>query len=385
MNSVLPLEGITVIDLSQLLPGPYATMLLADLGADVVKVERPPDGESGRAFNPALVSGVNRNKRSIAIDLKHTAGQEVLRRMVARADVLVEGFRPGVAERLGLSYPTLRRQNPGLVYCSITGYGQTGPHRDRPGHDVNYAGLAGVLAMACPTGQPPSALTLPVTDLAGAMYAALSVLAAVLARTRTGLGDYLDVSMSESALSWLAPRLAEQALSGLDDDELKRRGSYGVFACRDDRYITIGAAEQHFFRRLCEVVGRPEWLDDARFATWQSRNAHGAELQLDLAAAFRQRDSEEWIALLSAADVPAGPVHAMADVLKDEQYVARGMFDMTVGDVPQVRYPVLFGRAGRPPVRSPSPEVGAHTDEILHAAGYSDSEIENLRADDACQ
>lgn len=385
MNPGLPLDGITVLDLSQLLPGPYATMLLADLGADVVKVERPPGGESARAFNPALVSGVNRNKRSIAIDLKQAAGQEVLRRMVARADVLVEGFRPGVAERLGLSYPILRRHNVGLVYCSITGYGQTGPHRDRPGHDVNYAGVAGVLAMACPPSQPPSALAVPVTDLAGAMYAALSVLAAVLARKRTGLGDYLDVSMSDAALSWLAPRLAERALSGLDDDALKRRGGYGVFACRDDRYITVGAAEQPFFRRLCEVVGRRDWLDDPRFATWQSRNAHGCELQRGLAAEFRLRDSGEWVALLSAADVPAGHVHGLADVFDDEQFVARGIFDIATGDIPQVRYPVLFGRVGRPPVRSPSPDVGAHTDDILHAAGYSDSEIDELRASDVCR
>jgi crotonobetainyl-CoA:carnitine CoA-transferase CaiB-like acyl-CoA transferase len=385
----LPLAGLKVLDLSRLLPGPYATLLLADLGAQVDKVEDPAAGGDGvravppfRAGESAVFYGLNRNKRSVALDLKSPAGQRALRALAARADVLVESFRPGVMERLGLGYASLREENPGLIYCALTGYGQDGPDRHRAGHDLDYLARSGVLGLglaqgreALPGGQQ--------ADVAGALFAVVGILAALHERRSTGKGRLVDVALADSAVSLVHMHLAARLFADSESGPLKAgqgmlHGSVAVYRpyrTADGRQLAVAALEPKFAQGFFEVMGHPEWLEDA----WNT-GAEGRALQQRLEALFASQPLAHWVGLFAGRDLCVEPVREGDEVMEDPQLRARGLF-VTARDaqrgldaVVHLRTPLNLG----PLPTRPPPALGQHTAEVLREAGLTDAEVAAL-------
>jgi alpha-methylacyl-CoA racemase len=356
-----PLAGVRVVDLTRLYPGPYATLLLADLGAEVIKVEDTAEGDLLRGL-PEQFEALNRGKRSIAIDLKAREGPAVLRRLCARADVLVEGFRPGVLERLGCAPAALSAEFPRLVICSLTGFGQTGPVRGRAGHDIGYLALGGVLSR-CGLGEVPALPGAQFADFfGGGLQAVVAVLAALIERAATGRGRALDVAMTEGAMQALLPRLSDSA----SEDVLRGdRPCYRVYACRGGGAIALGALEPKFWERFCAAVGRQDW--------------EGQQFDPSLCPAvdelFLARTRDEWAALLGAADCCAEPVLRVEELPAHPQHRARSLW---LRDGRPRSLPALVETNDLPVARAP--RNGEHTDALLGEAGASEAEIAALRA-----
>ena len=389
----LPLEGIRVLDLTRLLPGGFCSLLLADFGADVVKVEdtgmgdyirwSPPFVEgAGETTRSALFLGLNRNKRSVRIDLKSERGREVLLRLVADADVLLEGFRPGVLERLGVGHDVLLEANPGLVVCPITGYGQDGPYRDRSGHDMNYLGLIGVLGMQ---GEGPERTPVQgsaqVADVGGGgLMAAFGVMAALHHRDRTGEGQVVDVSMADGALSWMA-MVAPRVLAGENSPPRGRDILTGGVVCYRpyrcaDGWVTLGALEPKFFRAWCEGVGREDLLE-------RQFEAPGSAAHAEIESIFMERTRAQWQQFASEFDCCLEPVLELGEALESNLVTAREM--VVEIEQPGARrpvrvlgVPVKMSATPGDPHRLPGPGLGEHTDDVLREAGYSAEEIDEL-------
>lgn len=341
-----PLAGITVLDFSELLPGPFFTQSLAELGAQVIKIERPPHGDNARRMAPGLFAAVNRGKRSLLVDLKDKAQRAEVRALIASADVLVESYRPGVMARFGLDHATLRESCPKLVYVSLTGYGQSGPYVDLPGHDINYLAAAGALAVSGPVhGGPEQSFGLPVADLCGAMYALSSTLAALYQRRSTGRGQYLDVALADCALHWMNPRLGVYAEDGLQALAAQRdatlvKVAYGAFRCRDGKYLSVAALEDHFWERLTAALDmRP--FDGEAYRHYKARKTVAHQINSTLARALAQVDAEAAFQLLARNDVPVAPVVEPAQAASHPQFIARKMIDSTTGTA-LARYPVTM-------------------------------------------
>jgi crotonobetainyl-CoA:carnitine CoA-transferase CaiB-like acyl-CoA transferase len=346
------LSGVRVLDLSIWRPGPYATQLLADLGADVLKVE-PPGGDPMRIF-PELFSNLNGNKRSVVLNL-HDPGDRAHAHELARdADALVEGFRPGVATRLGMGEAELRAINPSLVYCSVSGYGQDGPLAAAPGHDLNYQAYAAVLA---PDGGPPVPSAVPIADLGGGLAAAMAVCAALLGRGRTGEGEHVDVSMTDLLASWSGPftRLA----LGDDGERLGRLPHYGSFLTADGSWLTMGVIdEQHFWASVCDGLG----LEDLRDLELVERTARHDEIRARLTEAIASRKRDELVELLRD-DAPVAPSLTRSEMLEHPQFRQRGLTGVTTGDgYPAMGYPVRFARRGAH-LPGAAPKLGEHQSE----------------------
>src|SRR5438270_13326952 len=345
----LPLAGIHVVDFSMFVPGPFASSMLADLGADVIKVE-PPRGDPGRSYVPVQFQTENRNKRSIALDLKSADAATVVEKLVKQAQVVVEGFRPGVAKRLGIDYETLRAHNGKLVYCSISGYGQTGPWRERPGHDVNYVAAAGGLAFPGQWRKPPARSSLPVADMAGGAFAAIAVLAAL----REGKSAYLDLSLFEAAFFLCAMR------HGLERETDPRAHLFpvnDVFETADGKRLTLGILEEHFWQNFVKLA--PE-LADERFATDAKRRANGDALSAALEVVFRRKSAAEWQRLLEEHDVPVDLCVTPGEAAKHPQLVERRATERGYA-----KFPVWAnGRRGGS-IRAGRPQLGEHSREIL--------------------
>ncbi|ABC82112.1 CaiB/BaiF CoA transferase family protein [Anaeromyxobacter dehalogenans] len=383
----LPLAGVRILDLTRLLPGPYATLVLADLGADVVKVEDPQGGDWLRWMPPlageqsGAFHALNRNKRSLALDLRRPEGVETFLRLAARADAVVESFRPGVLDRLGVGYEALRARAPGLVLCSISGYGQDGPYAGRAGHDLDYCAVSGVLAANGPP-DAPRPLGVQVADVAGGAWPAVAgILAALLRRASTGEGAHVDVSMTEGALALLAMPLGMAWARGAPlarGRELLDGGAacYGVYRTRDGRFVALAALEPSFFAAFCEAVGRPELAS----RQWDEG---GAGLRAELEALFAARTRDEWAAFAAAHDACVAPVLEGDEPRADPQLAARGAFvevdtPWEGRALPAVASPVrLRGEAA--PLRA-APRLGEHGEAVLAEAGFSPSEIAALRA-----
>ncbi|MCP9490944.1 MAG: CoA transferase [Solirubrobacteraceae bacterium MAG38_C4-C5] len=388
----LPLEGVRVLDLSRLLPGGFCSLLLADFGADVVKVEDTAMGDYIRWAPPyhegaddsarsALFLSLNRNKRSIRLDLKSEAGRDVLLRLVRDADVLLESFRPGVLDRLGVGWERLRQENPGLVYCPITGYGQDGPLRDRAGHDINYLGLVGLLGLTGEADGPPVQAAGQIADVGGgALMAAFGILAALRHRDVTGGGQMVDVSMADGALSWLAMVAARHLADGMTPRRggLELAGSlvcYRPYACADG-HVTLGALEPKFWAAWCRGVGREDLIDRAF-------EGPGSDTHREVEAIFAARTRHEWQAFAGQHDCCLEPVLELDEVLRSELVRAREMvveIDQP-GAVEPVRLlgvPVKLSATPGDAGQRPGPALGEHTHEILAQAGLSEEEIAAL-------
>ena len=387
------LAGIRVLDVSRLLPGALCTQMLADLGADVIKVEQPGRGDYQREFPPHGIkdSGTfllcNRNKRSLSLNLKSKEGQAIFLQLAAEADVLVEGFRPGVMDRLGLGYEALHNTHPSLVYCAISGFGQTGPYRHVPGHDLNYMGLLGALHLFGKRGGGPAVPGTLIADIGGgSLMGVVGILAALMARRTTGKGQMVDVSMFDGALSFLAYHAAEALFAGVQPQggEYRNLGGapcYNVYACADGAHVALAAFEEHFWQRFCDATGLQEWTTH-QWPEGELRDRQEAALQ----ALFLSRTANDWCQFFADQDLPVTPVHTMKQAFDDPHFQARGLlFHMehpVEGRIPQLGFPVKFSDTPASTVRPP-PGLGEHTQEILVGLGYDRTAIEALRKDGA--
>lgn len=389
---MMPLEGLKVLDLSRLAPGPFCSMLLGDLGADVVVVEPPPSARPAMALGALARSGdeeraaaynvMGRNKRSIILNLRDEAARRIFYRMAETADVVLEGFRPGVVQRLGVDYDTIARINPRIVYCSLSGYGQTGPYRDLVGHDINYISIGGALGMIGWPGQPPAIPMNLLADFAGGgLHAAFAILAALIARERTGRGQYVDVAMSDGVLYLLAslvggyfgtgsvPTPGGTVLNGAVPH-------YNVYQCKDGGWISLGSLETHFFANLCKVMGREDFIPH------QYDSAKRQEIFDHFRQQFLTKTRDEWFEILKQTDICAAPVYALDEALSDPHNLSRGMVQEldhpTLGKVKTVGIGPKFSDTPAR-LRSTAPVPGQHTDELLREVGYTDAEIASLR------
>lgn len=382
-----PLAGIRVVDLSRVLAGPYCTMMLADLGADVVKVERPDDGDETRSWGPPYANGeaayflaVNRGKRSIAVDLKQPEGRNLVLDLCARADVVLENFRPGAAARLGLEAASVQGRNPRVVYCSITGFGRRGS-RDRPGYDFVVQAESGLMAVTGDPDGPPMKAGVALVDVVTGLHAAVAIVAALRAREVTGKGERIEVSLLDSAFSALV-NVAQNAL--VTGEEPARFGNahpsiapYQPFRASDG-WVAVAAANEGLFARLCGVVGRPELADDERFRTNAARVRNRAELLPLLEGVFATRSADEWVAALDEAGVPAGKIRGVLEALRAAEPSTLRVTHPSVGELELVAPPFALDS----PLPSPAapPLLGQHTREVLLELGVDEARIAELEA-----
>src|SRR5579884_783176 len=388
------LDGVTVLDFSRVVAGPYCTMVLADYGADVVKVERPGAGDDTRAWGPPFAGGesayylaVNRNKRSIALDLGSAAGRRLALDLATRADVVVENFRAGTMARLGLDYATVAAANPRVVYCSISGYGSRGPRRDEAGYDVMVTGRAGLMSITGYPDGPPAKIGVAALDQATGLAAHGAICAALFARERSGRGQHVELSLFATAIGLLLNAGSDYLVGGR---VMGRWGTahpsivpYQGVAARDG-YILVGAANDRLFRRLCEALGQPRWADDQRYATNRERVRHRDELVAAIEAVTRQREVADWLAVLEQAGVPATPINTIDQALADPQVAALGLVQEvdhpTAGPIRLTAPYVQFGGAA-PPIRHPPPLLGEHTEAVLRERlGLDSAAIADLLA-----
>ncbi len=381
-----PLSGIRVLDLTRLLPGPVCTLHLADLGADVIKIEDTGAGDYARTMGAGvgrtapLFLAINRNKRALRLDLKKPEGVEVFLRLARDADIVVESFRPGVVDRLGVGYAACREVNPRIVYCAISGYGQTGPYRDLAGHDVNYCGYAGFIDQVGTAGGDPAIPNLQVADiLGGAVVPAMGILAALVDAQRRGRGRYVDVAMTEGVLSHNLQALAAVASTGYvhprgEDFLSGREPCYAVYRTFDGKYMAVGALERKFWERVCDVLARP----DLKACHWEVRDRDPQWGKKELGTIFAARAQAHWIEKFRGEDCCVTPVLALEESLEDAQIRARGMV-VRNGDLLQFSPPLKMSEYEFA-VERPAPAPGEHSDQILREAGYADVAIGKLRA-----
>ncbi len=397
---MMPLEGIHVLDLSRLAPGPFCTMLLGDLGADVLLVEAPPEALPGgvrprqvddpeaavrtgmQADRAAAYNALGRNKRSIVLNLRHDEARRIFYRLAETADVVLEGFRPGVVKRLGVDYETISGVNPRIVYCSLSGYGQDGPYAGMVGHDINYISIAGALGMiGWPDGPPAIPLNIIADFAAGGLHAAYAILAALLARDKTGRGQYVDIAMSDGVIYLLALFVTQYLSTG----EVPRRGGtplnggvpfYNVYQTKDSRWISVGSLEPHFFANLCRAMGRED------FIPLQNDAARRGEVFAYFREQFATKTRDEWFQILRETDICAAPVYGLDEALADPHNRHRGMVmeieHPTLGKVRQVGIGTkLSDTPGA--VRSLAPRPGQHTEQVLAELGYDGGRITALK------
>lgn len=372
--STLPLKGIRVLDLSRLLPGPYLTQLMSDMGAEVIKVETPLAGDYARLAPPEMGLGslyetVNQDKKSLALNYRNPRGCEIFMKLAATADVVLEGFRPTVADRYGIGYEAVRAVKPDIVYCSLSGYGQEGPYQQRAGHDLNYLSIGGAVSLNGRPSERPVPYGLPVADLSGCMLAAIAILGALVGRERNGKGMYLDMALLDGVISWMTPLALSAHFSGLNVGAgthplLGGQACFNVYGTADGKYLTLAALEPHFWGDFCKTIDRTDLI----------KRQFDPTLGPELVAVFGQKTRAEWLALFADTDACVEPVYSVEEMLSDPQVRARGHIRMKDGRPVGMNSPFVFARGER----SPAPTLGADTRELLGEIGVDDDEINAL-------
>lgn len=389
-----PLAGMRVLELAQIMAGPTCGMMLADMGADVIKVEKLPGGDDSRSYREPRVNGVsapfmilNRNKRGIALNLKHPEGRDILLRMVENTDVLTENYRRGTLEKFGLGYETLAKINPGLIYCSVSGYGRDGPYGDKGGFDLIAQGFAGLMSVTGEPGRPPAKTGNSIADINAGILSVVGITAAYAHKLKTGQGQQVDTSLMEAALQqtyWQAAiYFATGESSGPTGSAHLLTAPYQAFRAKDG-WINIGGANQANWERIAEVLGHPEWRDDARYATNAARMQNLEALTGEMDSVLVTKTKAEWMAAFDAVGVPVGPVHTIGEAMSHPQTLARNMVVDLVhpqaGATKALGCPLHFSQT---PTRidRPAPMLGEHTRELLKEYGFSDAQIDNFVAE----
>ncbi len=387
-----PLDGIKVLDLTQFMAGPFCTMLLADMGADVIKIEKPNGGDDIRRSGPPFINsesaafmGINRNKRSIVIDLKSGEGQAIVRHMARNAHVVVENMRPGTMDRMGLGYEDLHRENPALVYCSISGFGTTGPYKDRPGFDLMAQGMSGLMSITGVAGGPPMRNGPPITDLNAGIYAAFGIMTAYVSRLKTGVGQHIDASLLEAGIAYTIWESAMFFATGVPPGPVGSghhlSAPYQAFATKDS-YIMVGGANQANWERLCGAIGREDLLEEERFASNALRMQNVVPLEDTLQDTLSEQSTARWLEVLESAGVPCGPINDMAEVFADPQVTARDMVveleHPLAGTTRNIGIPIKLSETPGS-VRTAAPTLGQHTDSVLAEYEYAPDDISSLR------
>ncbi|MGD0177150.1 MAG: CaiB/BaiF CoA-transferase family protein [Candidatus Bathyarchaeia archaeon] len=390
-----PLEGIRVLDASRILTGPFCSMLLGDLGAEVIKIEIPGAGDDTRHWGPPFIGGesayflsVNRNKKSLTLNLTSDAGKNIFYELAAKCDVLLENFRPGVTEKLRIDYSTIAKINPNLVYCSITSFGQTGQYRERLAYDIVVQSMGGLMGITGEPNRPPVRIGVALSDIGAGMYAAIAILGAIIARQRLGGGQWLDVSLLDSTVSWMTYMAADYFATGHNPE---RMGSahpsivpYQCFKTKDKQFITVAIGNDKLFRKFSRAIGMEKLADEPMFATNPDRVRHRDQLIPILEKIFAKKTREEWLKALLDAKLPVGPVYSMQEIFADPHIKNREMLAKIqhpkAGMISQVGIPMRFSRTALD-IKSPPPFLGEHTDEILHTLlGYDAHRISELHA-----
>jgi formyl-CoA transferase/CoA:oxalate CoA-transferase len=387
-----PLDGLTIVDLTRVLSGPYCTMLLADMGARVIKIEQPRRGDDTRAWGPPFVGAesayflsINRNKESVTLDFKTADGRRILDQLIAAADVLVENFRPGVMTRLGLDHATLAQRHPRLVFCSISGFGQDGPRRDHPGYDAVIQAEGGLMSVTGDADGRPFRVGVAVTDMVAGLLAAQGILLALYARERTGRGQQVDISMLDGVISLLSYHASIYLTTGTESRRVGNRHAtiapYDTFSARDgELFLAVGNDQQ--FQRFCQAAGLQQLLADERFTTNPSRVAHEAALKRIIEPVMQTRARSDWIRAFAAAGVPCGAVRSVPEALSDPQVKARRMIEAVehavLGSMQVLGTPIKLSDTSAS-VRTAPPTLGQHTDGVLAELGLNPSDIASLR------
>ena len=389
----LPLEGVRVLDLTNVMAGPYCTMVLGDMGAEVVKIETFPGGDTSRRFDPQVngesycFAVLNRNKKSLALDMKHPRGKDIAMKLAARADIITENFRPGVVRKLGLDYAAVHKRNPAVVYASMSGFGQTGPYGTKGGFDIIAQGMSGIMTM---TGEPagrPAKVGIAMNDIACGVTTLSGILAAYIGRLKTGAGQYLETSLLEAGLAWTFWEFGAYFGGGevpqATGTRHRRSAPYQAFKTKDG-YVTLGASNEKLWKNFCTLVcGKPEWMTDPRFATPQARLNNADALEREIETVFATQSTAHLVEKLDTAAVPGGPVYRYDQILADPHIRAREMVEEI--DHPKIGRMKMMGRPIKSTgdltaIRKPAPWLGQHSAEVLLELGYPDDEIEDLFA-----
>jgi crotonobetainyl-CoA:carnitine CoA-transferase CaiB-like acyl-CoA transferase len=385
-----PLDGLKVLDLTRHPPGSFCTLILADYGAEVLKVEDPEGGDYTRWSEPKAKKlsssflALNRNKRSMKLNLKEEKGKEIFLKLVRDYQVIVEGFRPGVPKRLGIDYESVRKINPSIIYCSITGFGQNGPYTRKVGHDINVMGIGGILEITGKKDGPPIIPGVQVADLNGSLMATIGILMSLVQMTKTGRGNYVDISMLDSVIFWLAMVVSRFAIEKKipEREGMMLNGKclcYRIYRTRDDKFVTLGAIEKKFWSNFCKAIGREDLIEHQFTDVTQEKN-----LLEEVERIFLTKTQEEWLNYFDNFEICHGPVKNLNELFSDPQVVFRNMIQKvehpSEGELAYIGFPIKMSET-QPKIRLHPPNFGEHTEEVLRSVGYDESQIIELKAE----